>query len=1189
MKPFFFSIFFLFLLVFPAFTLDLESASAPFSGIDISTLKERSYPIASPLFGGPLRILFFGERNDTGFSVREVASRLECNVETILTAGRSRLGTREPWIRFQPSILSDSTLSAKAAALFGKEWDVIWLDYEIGALAEPIRRALLDRIRSGCGLLYVGNKGDVRSLVTSGKFDENQLDMVSYGGPVKPQYAGFMGKGIVFVLPSLDSAVTIQEVGDYYAQAVHTLILASGHQSSLKVIGREKPSRNLELEAMSIMNFQMAMINSGKTVPRGVMVRYRDRNGKTAHESLAIYSIENGKTYLRIRYPMLPVGRYSLDISVFEGESVAALAGTSINVTSEETISDIVVWDQGVRVGKFVSGSIKTAREIKEGMNIKAELLDQWGRQAGFSELQPVPGRKSVDFTFKITRPARGALTLRVTFYKNNIIDHVLEKPILTKYKYDPERFSFIVGGDRSFKPWQLDGYDRLIEEGVTGFAWEMTAADPGPFYSTTVTISRRGTAVVPMFAVSDFFSGQKSVGVMKTGAGKSRNPVSIVTAVMDTLRNLDIPACWINAALPDSILLRSEARKTGDFGKWLDSEHSRMDASLRAAGEIAQAVSRMDSTAKTGISGYSRYLEEFAGLRSSSDPEGFPGFTMYPQDAGTCFSGDSGMLLSLALFKQPGGMNCLITGGESWRRGNEALLRAAPWQSLFLGLNGIWWSNGFEGTGAALAPGLTVTPAFSLVAEETREIMGGIDLLLYGAKRHRDGIAIVYSPISILAAYATEEPGSHAYAAPDDCLVEYERAGAEKADGMGMQPYRANAVLRSAHAFLQACLDAGYSPAVVSEDQVNNTWLKKNGIRVLFLPFMQSISEVTAARIEDFARSGGTVIADVRTGIMDEHLAMRHAGRLDSLFGVNRIPERKTKETEGAFQLKGIVDGLPSGLTIDSCRGETGITPAGGARALGEIDGAPALIVNSVSGGKSVLLNMGMESYERLRIKGAEASLRTLVSWCIRNGGVGAPSLSLSDSTGKPPDRIQSTVFRDGNSWYIGLLMEPGTAGMPNTRNQTCRVQTDNLAKSAFIYDVRRGAFMGRGNSFSVDLSPGEAKLFSLLPYRVQDMDIKLKNNVINPGGSIHYQVNIQPQDAEIKPGRHIFHVSVIGPDGSERKFFSDSLAAPEGSIASSLGILPVDPPGRWRLKVKDIASGKSIERVFMVMPGNK
>jgi hypothetical protein len=1189
MKPFLYSICLQFILVFSSYSLDLESASAPFAQIDPLILKLHSYPIASPLKGGPVRILFIGKREETGFSASEIVMRLDCEAETVLTDSRTHMGTSEPWIRFQPLLLSKKALTEKTLSLISKKWDIIWIDYDISVLDESIRKELFGKIQTGCGLIYIGNKKDIRSFISRGKFNEKLFDTVSYGGVAKPEYIGNMGKGIVFNLPSLYSSFTIQDVGDYFAQAVHIIMLSLGRPSSLEVTDREKPLRNIELEAMSIMNFRIEISNSGETAVRDVIVRYRDRNGKITHESRNSYTLEEGKTYLRIRYPMLPVGKYSLDISVLDGDNVIVLAGTSINVISDETISEITLWDKKLRVGQYVSGSIKTKHDIKEGMDIRAELLDQWGKQVGFSELLPEAGRRSVDFTFKIPGQSRGSMTLRVTFYKNNLIAQVIEKTILLKHEFNPGKFSFIVNGGRSFDPWQFSGYDRMIKAGVTDFAWEMAPGDAGSFMSVSEKISRQGVSVVPILNASGFFNKKPPDG-KKTKEGNSRQVPINVLSVIDTLRSLDTPALWIKASHSplfwggndtQQAPSLSEAWKTGDFGKWLVAERDRMEISLKNAGEIAQTAIQADSTAKVGISGYSPYLESFRGFRSSSNIESFPGFSMYPQESGFCFSGAGGILLSLSLFKQPGSLSGLITGGESFRRGNEPLLRAAPWQSLFLGLNSIFWSDGFGGTNAAVAPGLNISPAFSLVAEETKEIMGGIDLLLSEAKRHSDGVAVVYSPLSILSVFTSEE------SSVDYCKGEYNGSENNKASVAPFHPD--NAVLRSAQAFLQACMDAGYSPSVISEDQILTPWLKDKGIRILYLPYMQALSSETASRIEDFTKNGGTVIADVRTGIMDEHLAMNKTGRLDSLFGITQNPERKPKVIEGVFEVNGKVEGLIPGFKVDFCRGENNITVSGGAKVLGTISGNPALIVNSVSGGRAIFLNIEMGQYNTLRNKGTETDMRTLISWCLRNGGIGAPTLTISDSAKSPAGRIQSAIFEDGSAWYLGLLLDPGTADIPNKQNQSCNVSTNNLAKSAFFYDVRSGDFIGAGNSFSENLIPGEAKLIALMPYRVRDIDIKFEKNVINHGESIKYRVTIVTQGDETKAGRHVFHISVFEPDGRERHLLSDSISAPKGSGAGVFEIMPDAPSGKWKMKVKDMATGKSSEAIFMVMPSNK
>ena len=47
-------------------------------------------------------------------------------------------------------------------------------------------------------------------------------------------------------------------------------------------------------------------------------------------------------------------------------------------------------------------------------------------------------------------------------------------------------------------------------------------------------------------------------------------------------------------------------------------------------------------------------------------------------------------------------------------------------------------------------------------------------------------------------------------------------------------------------------------------------------------------LSEKEAVAIEEFVAAGGTVIADLWPGVMDEHCKWRSGGRLDGLFGID-------------------------------------------------------------------------------------------------------------------------------------------------------------------------------------------------------------------------------------------------------------------------------------------------------------
>lgn len=57
---------------------------------------------------------------------------------------------------------------------------------------------------------------------------------------------------------------------------------------------------------------------------------------------------------------------------------------------------------------------------------------------------------------------------------------------------------------------------------------------------------------------------------------------------------------------------------------------------------------------------------------------------------------------------------------------------------------------------------------------------------------------------------------------------------------------------------------------------------------RVLILPAVYALSDIEARRITDFAKAGGTVIADFACGLFDPHGRGRSRGALDALFGID-------------------------------------------------------------------------------------------------------------------------------------------------------------------------------------------------------------------------------------------------------------------------------------------------------------
>lgn len=610
----------------------LDETGLSFTRID-TTFYAEPYPIASPLKGGPLRILFIGRHDCVGKSGVEVSARLESRIESVLTGSRSSPGAESPLKERQPAVLTENGITKRMLRLLGEKWDVIWLDFDIDSLPGEAEQILFDNIGRGTGLVYVGERGELRPFADRGKVDRKPLDAASFSG-IKPEFGGRRDRGLMVVLPPSDKYNDVLSIGDYYSCAVNALIFASGRRTGTTITQIKQPKK-IELEAMDYMNYRVDFFHDGETEPMKVHCRFRNEKGEVAFESAEIYNINKDKSFIQLEYPLLPVGKYSLDISVSDDEGVAAVAGTSFIVRAEQRIAEIKLLSPYSQEGGVIAGSVKLSSEFEEGTRLYAELLDSYGRLYGKSELEVIPQRISAPFSFLVKGAQGNVMYVRIYFYRNRRHVHTFETPVFIKRPHDPEKFNFIVNVDNFSVPENAQRYKILGEAGVNVFAPDFSDI-PGQeeAFNRVVEASLYGINVIPSFEYLPSLNGKKI----------SRNEAVLkkrLKAVIDTLRYLELPAYSINPSAGDTIKARVSGGNT---------------------------------------------------------------------------------------------IKCLLVGGESYRRWEKPLLRAAPWQSLFSGMDGIWWGVERSRAEAALTPYLAPSPAFSIVAGEVREITDGIDRLLYGS-----------------------------------------------------------------------------------------------------------------------------------------------------------------------------------------------------------------------------------------------------------------------------------------------------------------------------------------------------------------------------------------------------------------------------------------------------------------------
>ncbi|MEA3400061.1 MAG: beta-galactosidase trimerization domain-containing protein [Armatimonadota bacterium] len=443
------------------------------------------------------------------------------------------------------------------------------------------------------------------------------------------------------------------------------------------------------------------------------------------------------------------------------------------------------------------------------------------------------------------------------------------------------------------------------------------------------------------------------------------------------------------------------------------------------------------------------------------------------------------------------------------WRR----LLNASDGGSFFTSTYVFW-------------PDYTWTQSTSDALRHLDDIQGGLARLLDGCERQAD-VLVHYSHPSIHGAWIT---GGQA-------LFSDNRGG-----------------------WVQAIEDSGMQVRFLSYQQLEDGELTELMPAAFLLPYSVALSDGEVAEIESYVRSGGTLLADARIGLMDEHCTPRAVGALDELFGVRREdidPMARRPEGMASFtETMGECD--PTSLSFETLGGDTGLSLTT-ARALGEVAGQPALIVNDVGEGRAVLLNLFLDSYRRRREVGVGEPVRELVAETLRLAGV-RPAIDF-EVTGD--HHLYIARFRAGGAQFVGVLRD-AAKGRSEVRL--------TFQGGPHVYEARTGSYLGAGQTVEQVFEPGQCRIYSLLPYRVEGLRVRLRDAEVAPGDTVQALVSVDgPDEASL----HVFRVEVTDPAGQVLEHYGQQLTAPRGIASTELRLALDDAPGTWTIRATDVATG--------------
>ena len=288
-------------------------------------------------------------------------------------------------------------------------------------------------------------------------------------------------------------------------------------------------------------------------------------------------------------------------------------------------------------------------------------------------------------------------------------------------------------------------------------------------------------------------------------------------------------------------------------------------------------------------------------------------------------------------------------------------------------------------------------------------------------------------------------------------------------------------------HAWENMLRDEGLQYNFISYADVVQDGIPKD-YKVLILPDVYCLSDVEAARIKDFCRNGGTVIADYLPGCWNQHGKGRVCGGvLDDMFGVEHDPNLKAADVFGGklwcetdqdknFDYKTYEELLTNG---DTCiRDASGFNKAVREMAVNK--------TNKFGQGTAVLMNLSPQWYNAYRVKGFnEAKKRDIFMKHITDAGC-KRWIEISGA-GSKEFGYEITYWRKDGRTLAFVCFNPEVTGDSLGGGNAASLKTGELdivlALKKTVSDAtdeRTGKRLGSGNEFKVHWKMNEAVVLS-------------------------------------------------------------------------------------------------------------
>lgn len=556
-------------------------------------------------------------------------------------------------------------------------------------------------------------------------------------------------------------------------------------------------------------------------------------------------------------------------------------------------------------------------------------------------------------------------------------------------------------------------------------------------------------------------------------------------------------------------------ARKEGLYARWSDRKHfGEVNFCRRMVGGLARRARRHDPKARVGFEGSGGFGMDFDELIENS------GFWC-PYD---------GLRTEVVRSLKPDDFIHSYWIGYNKR---ADMLIARGWRAIINDAPGIWWwmlagRGRFHGW---LAPNNEPYPENRRFLDEViLPLRQGLGDLLMGLEPQHDGIALYYS---VAATHAGELGDSADF----------------------------NSVPGAHGSVLRLIEDCGYQWVYTTKKRVLQGDLEQRGIRLLILPFIQTLGEKEVTALRGFVQDGGTVVADLRPGVYSGHCRPLEQGPADSLFGIRRSGPGKAVRTDG--ELTAEVAGKEIPLSISNNRSDSQIEPAD-SEAAGTQNGCPLFLVNRIGDGRTILLNFHLTQYAGHREMDEGREQRDFFR-ALAGALDLRPRIERSNADGEELLRTETATWSLGDISVYGLYRD----GAGET------AATIRLPETRHVFDLRDGP-RGRTGEIGIEkLKPGYAQFLATYPYDPRTPRVTPAAKTVTGAENVRFDIILPGVPAE-EEGIFSFHTRLLGPDDEWVDVIPWSVQGRAGRAEVNVRFAHNDPAGEWTLWVREITTGR-------------